>query len=131
MQIEITEGVFIEDAGIVDDILKGIRSMGVRVALDDFGTGFSSLSYLDRFPLDAIKIDQSFVAKMLMRPRTRAIVETIVRLGQSLGLDIIAEGVEDDAQLAELAKIGCNSVQGYLLGKPMAATDFDALLARQ
>lgn len=66
-----------------------------------------------------------------MRTRTRAIVETIVRLGQSLGLDIIAEGVEDDAQLAELAKIGCNSVQGYLLGKPMEATDFDALLARQ
>ena len=81
--------------------------------------------------LDAIKIDQSFVAKMLMRPRTRAIVKTIVRLGQSLGLDIIAEGVEDDAQLAELAKIGCNSVQGYLLGKPMAAIEFDALLARQ
>jgi diguanylate cyclase (GGDEF)-like protein/PAS domain S-box-containing protein len=131
LQIEITEGVFIEDAEFVDDILKGIRSMGVRVALDDFGTGFSSLSYLDRFPLDAIKIDQSFVAKMLMRPRTRAIVETIVRLGQSLGLDIIAEGVEDDAQLAELAKIGCNSVQGYLLGKPMAAIEFDALLARQ
>jgi diguanylate cyclase (GGDEF)-like protein/PAS domain S-box-containing protein len=131
LQVEITEGVFIEDAELVDGILKGIRSMGVRVALDDFGTGFSSLSYLDRFPLDAIKIDRSFVAKMLMRPRTRAIVETIVRLGQILDLDIIAEGVEDDAQLAELAMIGCNSVQGYLLGKPMAATDFEGLLARQ
>jgi diguanylate cyclase (GGDEF)-like protein/PAS domain S-box-containing protein len=131
LQIEITEGVFIEDADFVDGILTGIRSMGVRVALDDFGTGFSSLSYLDRFPLDAIKIDQTFVAKMLTRPRTMAIVETIVRLGQILDLDIIAEGVEEAAQLSQLAKIGCNSVQGYLLGKPMSATDFEVLLAKQ
>ncbi|BDA83796.1 GGDEF domain-containing protein [Aureimonas sp. SA4125] len=131
LQIEITEGVFIEEGDFVDGILAGIRALGVRIALDDFGTGFSSLSYLDRFPLDAIKIDQSFVRKMLTGSRTLAIVETIVRLGQILDLDIIAEGVEEEEQLSLLSRIGCNSVQGYLLGKPLSSTDFEALLARQ
>ena len=131
LQIEVTEGVFIRSPEIIDGIIGSIRELGVRIALDDFGTGYSSLGYLDRYPLDTLKIDRSFVACMLTRPRTRAIVNAIIQLGLALDLEIVAEGVEEAAQLQTLIEAGCGSVQGYLLGRPLPVEQADAALARQ
>ena len=103
----------------------------MRIALDDFGTGYSSLGYLNRYPMDAIKIDRSFVAGMLAQPRTRAIVDAVIRLGQAMGLDVVAEGVETEAQLLALRAAGCRHVQGYLLGRPVPGEDVARLLAGQ
>ena len=131
LQLEITESIFLQHPTHVEKVLGDVRRLGVRIALDDFGTGYSSLSYLDRFRIDTIKIDQSFVVRMMERPTTMAIVETIVRLGQALDLDIVAEGVEQDAELRALVAIGCSSVQGYALGRPQPAEDITRLLSGQ
>ncbi len=131
LQLEITESIFLQQPAHVEQVLGDIRQLGVRIALDDFGTGYSSLSYLDRFRIDTIKIDRSFVVRMMERPTTMAIVETIVRLGQALNLDIVAEGVEDEAELRALVAIGCSSVQGYALGRPQPAEAVTRLLSRQ
>jgi len=131
VQIEVTESVFLHQPDLAGATLDSLRALGVRVALDDFGTGYSSLSYLDRYPMDAIKIDRSFVAQMPSRPRSVAIVHTIVALGQAMGLDIVAEGVEDEHQLRVLRDAGCATVHGYLLGRPMPANDMTDLLARE
>ena len=128
LQIEVTESIFLQNPALIGTILSGIRALGVRIALDDFGMGYSSLSYLDRYQMDTIKIDRSFVASMLTRQRTMAIVETIVKLGHALDLDIVAEGVEDEAQLQALQAKGCHLVQGYYLGRPMSADDVDVAL---
>lgn len=131
LQIEITESVFLLQPEHVDTILSEIRSLGVRVALDDFGTGYSSLGYLDRYTLDAIKIDRSFVLRMMTRPSTMAIVDAIITLGRALDLDIVAEGVETRLQLQALQEAGCKFVQGYLFGAPMTEHEVDLVLGRQ
>ena len=131
LQIEITESIFIDQPELIGRILTEIRALGARVALDDFGTGYSSLSYLDRYPMDVIKIDRSFVGSMLNRQRTLAIVRTVIDLAKALDLDVVAEGVEDEAQLQALRAIGCGSVQGYLLSRPMGRDETAAVLARQ
>jgi diguanylate cyclase len=118
LEIEITEGVLIEDTSRAMAILRRIKSLGVRVALDDFGTGYSSLSYLQAFPFDKIKIDQTFIAKLDLNAHSAAIIRAIIGLGRSLGLPVIAEGVETEKQLAFLAAEGCGEVQGYLIGRP-------------
>lgn len=131
LQLEVTESIFHRQPDLVGRILAGIRQLGVRIALDDFGTGYSSLSYLDRYQIDTVKVDQSFVARMMTRQRTRAIVESIVNLGRSLDVDIVAEGVEEEAQLQGLVAAGCGFVQGYLLGRPMSAEALEAALLAQ
>jgi diguanylate cyclase (GGDEF)-like protein len=131
LQLEVTESIFLQHPEAISKVLSGLRALGIRIALDDFGTGYSALSYLDRYQMDTIKIDRSFVTRMVTEPRTLAIVGTIVALGRVLGLDIVAEGVEDDAQLQALRGVGCGSVQGYLLGRPMPAHDVEELLAKQ
>jgi diguanylate cyclase (GGDEF)-like protein len=118
VEIEITEGVLIDDFAGAITILRNIKALGVRVAMDDFGTGYSSLSYLQAFPFDKIKIDQTFVAKLEINPQSAAIVHAIIGLGRSLKLPVIAEGVETVAQLAFLAEEGCAEIQGYLIGRP-------------
>ena len=118
LEIEITEGVLIEDFARATSILRKIKNLGVHVAMDDFGTGYSSLSYLQSFPFDKIKIDQAFIAKLGTNTQSAAIVQAILGLGRSLKLPVIAEGVETSAQLAFLAEEGCNEVQGYLIGRP-------------
>jgi len=130
LQLEITESVFLHHPETVGRVLKRIRALGVRVALDDFGTGYSSLGYLDRYRIDTLKIDRSFIARMLRQRRAMAIMEGIVRLGRSLDLDIVAEGVETPAQLRTLRGMGCASVQGFLLGRPMPPEDLAAILDR-
>ena len=107
--------------------LEAIRAMGVSIAMDDFGTGYASLSYLNSFPFSKIKIDQSFV-RGAQTTRSRALVDAIITLGDSLGMETIAEGVETDDQLERLASGGCRSVQGYLTGRPMPASAIDAFL---
>ena len=131
LQLEVTEAIFLRRPEHVERVLSGIRALGVRIALDDFGTGYSSLSYLDRYEIDTIKIDQSFVASMLTRPRTLAIIRNIVNLAHALGLDTVAEGVEQKEQLGLLAEMGCSSVQGYFLSHPMPVADVDLALAAQ
>ncbi len=109
--------------------LERIRGMGVRLALDDFGTGYSSLSYLNDYPLDTLKVDRSFVSAMPGQARTAAIVETVVRLGQALGLEVVAEGVETEAQRDAVARLGCDYIQGYLVARPLPADQATALLS--
>ncbi len=128
LQLEITESVFLHQPEVIGRVLKLIRAMGVRIAIDDFGTGYSSLGYLDRYEIDTIKIDQSFVARMLERGRATPIVDAIIRLGSTLSLDIVAEGVETEEQLRLLRSMCCGQVQGYLLGRPVPAADMAGIL---
>jgi diguanylate cyclase (GGDEF)-like protein len=116
--LEITESVLMEEAEATVDTLQVLKSFGVHLAMDDFGTGYSSLSYLKRFPVDQLKIDRSFVDGLGTDPEDEAIVTAVVRLAQALSLHVLAEGVETEVQLAELRRLGCNSVQGHLLGRP-------------
>jgi len=116
--LEITEGVLIEDFEFALTILRQLKSYGVQIAIDDFGIGYSSLSYLHTFPLDKIKIDQSFIAGYARTPRSAAIIRAVIGLGKGLGLPVLAEGVETPAQLEFLAREGCAEIQGYLIGYP-------------
>ena len=129
VEIEVTEAIFLRYPEQMETVLGAIRALGVRVALDDFGTGYSSLGYLDRYEIDTIKIDQTFVRNMLDRPRTMAIVHNIVGLAHALHLDVVAEGVEEEHQLDILAKMGCTTVQGYYLSRPLSRNSVDLALA--
>lgn len=122
IQLEVTETVFIgRGAEYVECALKTLSRSGVRIALDDFGTGYASLSHLQQFPIDVIKIDRSFVRKMTASSSDAAIVRAVLTLGASLGLDVVAEGIEKSAEEAQLRAEGCRFVQGYLYGRPMPA----------
>ncbi len=123
LELEITEGVLLERSATVLGAMAALRNAGVRVAIDDFGTGYSSLSYLDRFDIDTVKIDKSFVSRMLVEPRTRAVLEAIMGLGRTLDIRIVAEGVENDAELDLLSTMHCDAVQGFLLGRPCPAEE--------
>lgn len=118
LELEITETTLMQDAGIALNLLTPLKALGVRIAMDDFGTGYSSLSYLRKFPFDKIKIDRSFISDVHDAVEAEAIVRAIVAMGRSLRLDVTAEGVETRRQLSMLQALGCNMVQGYLLGRP-------------
>ncbi|MCP9625994.1 EAL domain-containing protein [Rhodopseudomonas palustris] len=124
LHIEITEGVLMQDDGRAIGQLRRIKDLGAHLAMDDFGTGYSSLSYLQSFPFDKIKIDRGFVAQLVSNPQSRAIVKAIIGLGHSLGLSVIAEGVEQDDQLDFLIELGCDEFQGYLTGRPQPAKQY-------
>jgi diguanylate cyclase (GGDEF)-like protein/PAS domain S-box-containing protein len=121
LKLEITESAIMENAEAVTERLLHLRALGVRLGLDDFGTGYSSLSYLHRFPLDTLKIDRSFVSRMLEGGENREIVRTIVALGRNLNMDVIAEGVEGEAQLSDLRRLECAHGQGFYFARPLAA----------
>ena len=127
LTLELTESMLMDDAEGAVRTLTALKALGVRLALDDFGTGYSSLSYLRRFPLDAIKIDRSFVRDIAVDASTAAIVDATIRMAHSLNLDVVGEGVETEAQLAELAARGCDQAQGYLFSAPVLAEDLAAL----
>nr|WP_296261327.1 MULTISPECIES: EAL domain-containing protein [unclassified Pseudomonas] len=131
LQIEITESVFLRDPETVAKTLLELRRLGIRIALDDFGTGYSSLGYIDRYPIDAIKIDRSFVSRMMIHQRSVAIVKSILSLGRALDLAIVAEGVETESQLDQLTTLGCPYVQGFLLSPPLLAEEAKALFQRR
>ena len=121
LELEITENLLINDTDEVLSKLNCLRELGVAIAMDDFGTGYSSLSYLARFPFSKIKIDRQFIRNMTRDPAMRAIVKTIIALGESLDVTITAEGVETPEQAEMLRKFGCPQVQGFLYGHPEAA----------
>jgi diguanylate cyclase (GGDEF)-like protein len=121
LELELTESVIMDSAERSIVALESLKDLGVRLAIDDFGTGYSSLSYLKRFPLDKLKIDQSFVAGMTMDANDRAITTAVVAMAHSLGLEVLAEGVETAQQLDMLRALGCETVQGYWLGRPVPA----------
>lgn len=128
LQIEITESIFLVEPEATVKVLEGLRDLGVRIALDDFGTGYSSLGYIDRYPIDAIKIDQSFVSRMMSLDRSEAIVKSILSLGKALNIAITAEGVETLAQLQRLREMECPFMQGYLLSPPVREDEVATLM---
>jgi diguanylate cyclase (GGDEF)-like protein len=130
LEIELTESVMMHDTENTEAQLAELAGMGVSVALDDFGTGYSSLGYLSRFRLDKLKIDQTFVRDITSEPRSAAIAQATAALGHGLSLVVTAEGVETEGQLEFLRKIGCDQVQGYLLSRPVPATQMALLLAQ-
>ncbi|HEY5683494.1 MAG TPA: bifunctional diguanylate cyclase/phosphodiesterase [Sulfuricaulis sp.] len=130
LEIEITEGVAMKDIARTTAILTELKQFGVRIAVDDFGTGFSSLSYLKRFPLDKLKIDQSFVRGLPADENDAAITRAVIVLGQSMKLTVIAEGVETRAQLELLREQGCDEYQGDYFSKPLPTREFVELLVR-
>jgi EAL domain-containing protein (putative c-di-GMP-specific phosphodiesterase class I) len=127
LELEITESLIMEDVKHSIASLQGIRAMGVTIAIDDFGTGFSSLSYLAKLPVDALKIDRSFVIDMTAGPQGLALVSTIINLAHSLRLKVVAEGVETEEQSKLLRLLRCDEMQGFLFSKPLPAERFEAL----
>jgi diguanylate cyclase len=126
LTLEITESALMNDASAALDVLHALKDLGVTLAIDDFGTGYSSLSYLQRFPLDILKIDKTFVDELGTSPRGSEIVAAVINLAHALGLQVIAEGVESERQLAELERLGCDFAQGYLFSRPVPAHELVA-----
>jgi len=128
LELEITESQLMADAQVATEKLTALKALGLQLSIDDFGTGYSSLAYLKRFPIDKLKIDQSFVRDMLEDAADRAIVQAIVVLGHTLGLTVVAEGVEEQAQADMLRSWGCDELQGYHFSRPVAAGQLEAWL---
>jgi PAS domain S-box-containing protein len=128
LELELTESASMEDPQKTVDILCKLKEMGVRLAIDDFGTGYSNLNYLKRFPVDRLKLDQSFVRDLTSDPDDLAIARAVIAMGHGLRLDVIAEGVETEGQLALLAQNGCDEIQGYLFGRPAPADECARML---
>ncbi|MDB5501638.1 MAG: hypothetical protein JWR89_1540 [Tardiphaga sp.] len=128
LELEITEGVLIGDFSRAVSVLNRLKALGVDIALDDFGTGYSSLSYLHSFPFDLIKIDRAFVSDVQTNRHSSAIVKAVIGLGRSLGVPVLAEGVETEEQRTFLFEAGCDAVQGYLTGRPAPAEAYAWLL---
>jgi EAL domain-containing protein (putative c-di-GMP-specific phosphodiesterase class I) len=124
LEIELTESTLMDRVDGTHGQLQALRSMGVALSVDDFGTGYSSLTYLNRFPIDRIKIDRSFIRNLLVDPADLAITRAIVGLGHTLGLTVIAEGVESEDVALTLADMACNELQGHLFAPPMTAESF-------
>jgi diguanylate cyclase (GGDEF)-like protein len=128
LQLEITEGTVIEDVDFAIKTLRELKEMGIQIAIDDFGTGHSALSYLRLFPIDVVKIDRSFVRDLTLDPDDAAIATSIIAMAHSLKLEVIAEGVETEEQLAFLQRERCDQMQGYLFSKPVPSEEFETML---
>jgi len=131
LMLEITEGVLVHDSEAVANRLNEIKKLGVRLAIDDFGTGYSSLGYLRRFPIDLLKIDKSFVDFVASGPEESALAHAVVKLGDTLGLGVVAEGVESEDQASVLLDMGCDFAQGYLYSKPVDGGQIEDLLSER
>ncbi len=131
LKLEITEGVLIDDFARALSILRRLKNLGVRIAMDDFGSGYSSLSYLQAFPFDKIKIDKSFIANLRHNQQSAAIVRAVVGLAHGLGLPVLAEGVETEQQYKFLASENCDEVQGFWIGPPKPISEYATLIGRR
>ncbi|MYM81505.1 EAL domain-containing protein [Duganella sp. FT50W] len=129
LELELTERVLIDEGQHTREVLAHLSQIGVRISLDDFGTGYSSLSYLTQFRIDTLKIDRSFITDIEHCPRSTNLVTTIVRMGLSLGMELVAEGVETAAQAEALAEMGCHCLQGYVISRPVAADAVPAMVS--
>lgn len=130
LELEITESALMENPAGAREIVSRLHDRGIAIAIGDFGTGYSSLSYLQRLPVDAVKIDQSFVLSMAESAGSAQIVRSIVGLAHSLGLNVVAEGVESREVLERLAALTCNEAQGYHIARPMPVEEFPAWFAQ-
>jgi EAL domain-containing protein (putative c-di-GMP-specific phosphodiesterase class I) len=128
--LEITESAVMEDAETAGDLLRALHRLGVGLAIDDFGTGYSSLAYLKRFTVDRLKVDRSFVSGIVTDPEDASIVAAVIQLAHVLGLDVVAEGVEDFEQAEALAGLGCVFAQGFLFARPQEADGISEMLAK-
>jgi len=128
LRLELTESVTMRDEDRTTRILSELRKLGVRLCIDDFGTGYSSLSYLRRFSPDILKIDRSFVSDMLNNSESQEIVKTVLSLGNNLGMNVIAEGVETSEQVRKLQLLGCEFAQGYFFSRPIEAAAVEKVL---
>ena len=128
LTIEVNERVLVEEDGLIIERLAELHRLGVRMAIDDFGTGYASLAYLRRLPLDIIKIDPSFVAGLGQDDTLTLLTKTVVQVGRDLGLQVIAEGIEQPRQLTALREMGCGYGQGFLVARPMGAPSVEALI---
>jgi diguanylate cyclase (GGDEF)-like protein len=131
LELEITEGVLVDDFSRAVSILRRLKALGVQIAMDDFGSGYSSLSYLQAFPFDKIKIDKTFISNLEMSPQSATIVRAVIGLARGLGVPVLAEGVESKEQIEFLAKASCDLVQGYLIGRPRPIADYAELVGRR
>jgi EAL domain-containing protein (putative c-di-GMP-specific phosphodiesterase class I) len=130
LELEVTESMLMQDINETIETLRLFKEAGVYLSIDDFGTGYSSLSYLKGFPIDALKIDQSFIREVTANTDDAAIATSIILMGRSLNLKVIAEGVETENQLAFLKVLQCNEIQGYLISPPVPAEEAQAFLLR-
>ena len=130
LEIEITESLIMQDIEANIRKLQAVREMGVEVAVDDFGTGYSSLSYITRLPINTLKIDRAFIINMVSKPDDLSIVATIISLGHSLNLKVVAEGVETEEQKKLLRLLKCDEMQGYLFSKPLPSGEMEAMLRK-
>jgi EAL domain-containing protein (putative c-di-GMP-specific phosphodiesterase class I) len=128
LTLEITETTLMRDPEEIARRLHAIKDLGVRIAIDDFGTGYSSLAHIQRFPLDALKIDRSFIFQLAENPEGEALLRTLVKLGKALAMETVAEGIEGTCQLSLLREEQCDSGQGYLFARPLAADAAEAFL---
>jgi diguanylate cyclase (GGDEF)-like protein len=129
--LEVTETMLMQNTERTAARLAALTAVGVRIAIDDFGTGYSSLAYLQQFPVDALKIDRAFIAGIARSPESKALIHTLVELGKSLGLETVAEGIEQTVQLSHLRREECASGQGFLLARPLAPGQVERLLERE
>jgi EAL domain-containing protein (putative c-di-GMP-specific phosphodiesterase class I) len=130
LTLEITESVLIQEVESFVDTLHALKALGVRLGLDDFGTGYSSLGRLRRFPLDVVKLDRSFVSELGADPAADSIIAAVIGMAQALGMEVIAEGVETEAQLSRLERLGCRLAQGYHFAPPMPPAALDEFVRR-
>jgi EAL domain-containing protein (putative c-di-GMP-specific phosphodiesterase class I) len=127
LRLEITETALMDSPNAAAEVLRELRNFGVKIYLDDFGTGYSSLSHLHKLPVDALKIDRSFVRSLVL-PDRPAIVESILALARTLNTSVVAEGIESDVQASELERLGCTHAQGFLFSRPLSVKSAEELL---
>jgi EAL domain-containing protein (putative c-di-GMP-specific phosphodiesterase class I) len=131
LELELTESLLFHDVANTLRILKGLKALGIRIAVDDFGTGYSSIAMLQRFPLDTIKIDRSFMRDIVGTPHDTGLADAIIAMGKSLSLTVVAQGVETEEQAEHLRLHKCNELQGFYFKRPLPAAEFTELLHDQ